>query len=250
MASSIASPSEGRDATSGGLWRRARRPLAIGVAGVVLTAAAIATTRTGLFRVRGIDVEGAAHRSRAQIVRLSGVTRYDNAIWLDGSSVEARLLRDPWIARADVRVDFPWSVTITVTERSAIAWMREGTEPALVAGDGTILGPGDRSGLPSIDAPPAWIDPSGSEDVSDAARALIALGTDLRSRIDRVVVGGPTGLELVLTDGLRVRFGAPGNDVAKATVLEEVLTWMDEAGGKFRAIDVSAPSAPTVTPSA
>ena len=248
MASSIASPSEGRSAVSTGLWRRARRPLAIGVAGVVLSATAAVTTRTGLFRVRGIDVEGAGHRSRTQIVRLSGVTRDDNAIWLDESTAEARLLRDPWIARADVQVDLPWSVTITVRERSAIASTQRGSERELVAGDGTILGPGRTSGLPSIDAPPAWIDPSGGDDVAEAARALSALGADLRSRVVRAVVGGPTGLQLLLTDGLRVRFGGPGDYASKARALREVLTWIGGASGEFRAIDVSAPSAPTVTP--
>lgn len=248
MASSIASPTDGRHASAGGFWPRAWRPVAIGVAAVVLSAAAVATTRSGLFRVRGIEVEGGGHRSRAQIVRLSGITRSDNAIWLDESSAEARLLRDPWIARADVRIDLPWSVTITVSERSAIASTRHGAERVLVAGDGTILGPGRSAGLPAIDAPPTWIDPSGSDDVSEAARALSALGADLRSRVRRVVVGGPTGLQLLLTDGLRVRFGEPGDYDAKTRVLEEVLTGIDGLDARIRAIDVSAPSAPTVVP--
>ncbi|HSD49112.1 MAG TPA: hypothetical protein VLE71_04710, partial [Actinomycetota bacterium] len=67
-------------------------------------------------------------------------------------------------------------------------------------------------------------------------------------RVRRVVVGGPTGLQLLLTDGLRVRFGAPGDYDAKTRVLEEVLTGIDGLDARIRAIDVSAPSAPTVVP--
>jgi cell division protein FtsQ len=216
------------------------------VATGLMVAGAAASTRTGMFHVRGIDVEGSAHRSSAQIVRTSGLSPRDNALWLDESAAEARLLRDPWIARADVSVDLPWTVTISVTERSPIASTERGSDRTLVGLDGTILGPGRLPGLPVIDAPPAWVDPSGSDGVADAAHALFALGGDLRSRVRRLVVGGPEGLELVLTDGLRVRFGPPGDYEAKGRVLEEVLRWIEREDGRFRVVDVSAPSAPAV----
>lgn len=248
MASSIASPTDPPRLSVAGIWIRARRPAAVAAACVVLLGSAVAATRTDLFRVRGIAVEGGVHREEARIVRLSGVTARDNALWLDESGVEARLLRDPWIARADVDVDLPWTVSITVTERSPIATTQRGPERALVAGDGTILGPGHASGLPVIDAPPSWVDPAGTDQIADAARALAALGDDLRSKVRRVLVGGPRGLELVLTDGLRVTFGAPRAHATKARVLREVLMWIEDADGRFRAIDVSAPSAPAVVP--
>lgn len=248
MASSIASPTDPPRRSAAGVWIRARRPAAA-AACVVLVASAVAATRTDLFRVRGIAVHGGVHLEGAGIVRLSGVTGRDNALWLDESAVEARLLRDPWIGRADVHVDLPWTVTITVTERSPIASTQRGSERALVAGDGTILGPGREPGLPVIDAPPSWVDPAGADQIADAARALAALGDDLRSKVRRVLVGGPRGLELLLTDGLRVTFGAPRAHAAKARVLGEVLTWIEEADGRFRSIDVSAPSAPAVVPS-
>jgi len=200
------------------------------MASVVLVAAGLAATRTGLFRVRGLEVEGGSHRSRDQIARLSGVTERDNAIWLDETAVEARLLRDPWIARAEVRVDLPWSVKITVTERSPVAVSRLGTEATLVA------------------APPAWVDPGGNRAIAEAARALAALDPMLRSKVRRVTIGDTRGLELLLTDGLRVRFGPPGAYAAKARVLGEVVTWIEGSDERIREIDVSAPSAPVVTP--
>lgn len=248
MASSIASPTDAVRSLPGSVWARARRPVTIAMASVVLVAAGLAATRTGLFRVRGLEVEGGSHRSRDQIARLSGVTERDNAIWLDETAVEARLLRDPWIGRAEVRVDLPWSVKITVTERSPVAVSRLGTEATLVAADGTILGPGRGAGLPVVDAPPAWVDPGGNRAIGEAARALAALDPMLRSKVRRVTIGDTRGLELLLTDGLRVRFGPPGAYAAKARVLGEVVTWIEGSDERIREIDVSAPSAPVVTP--
>jgi cell division protein FtsQ len=210
----------------------------------------VAISRTGLFHVRGIEVEGGVRRSVTQIARLSGITARDNALWLPESAAEARLLRDPWIARAHVEIDLPWTVTITVTERSPIASTLRGSERALVAADGTILGTGRAAGLPVIDAPPSWVDPAGTEQIAQAAWVLAALDDDVLSRVRRVIVGGPRGLELLLTDGLRVMFGPPGDDAAKARVMREVLRWIERSDGRFRAIDVSAPSAPAVIPGA
>lgn len=220
------------------------------MAGLVLGASAVATSRTSLFRIREIEVEGSLRRRETQIARLSGITGRDNVIWLDGSAAEARLLRDPWIAHADIDIDLPWTVMITVTERSPIASTQRGSEHALVAADGTILGAGRAGDLPVIDAPPSWVDPAGTEHIADAARALAALGDELRSRVRRVIVGGPRGLELLLKDGLRVTIGSPGRYAAKARVMGEVLRWLEGEDGRFRAIDVSAPSAPAVVPAA
>jgi hypothetical protein len=45
-----------------------------------------------------------------------------------------------------------------------------------------------------------------------------------------------------------VRFGPPGAYAAKARVLGEVVTWIEGSDERIREIDVSAPSAPVVTP--
>jgi cell division protein FtsQ len=215
---------------------------------VVLAAVGLALTRTGLFRVQSIEVEGHAHLSRSEVVRLSGITRKDNAVWLDRVAAEERLDRDPWIAHAEVHVDLPWTVTMTLTERSPIAVLhRPGTE-MLVAADGTILGPGRANGLPVIDAPPTWIDAGGTTSVRDAAAALSALDPELREMVRKVFVGTPGGLELLWGEGLRVSFGPARDFEEKARVLREVLAWIDRTGERIRAVDVSAPSAPAITP--
>ena len=248
MASSIASPTERLDVGPASLLARVSRPLAVAAAAVVLATAVFALTRTGLFRVRAIEVEGAVHLSRPEIVRQSGISRHDNAIWLDETAAIERLVRSPWIARAEVRVDLPWTVTVTVTERSPIAVLNRGSGEMLVATDGAILGAGRPAGLPVIEAPPTWIAASRGASIADAARALDALTPELRGKVRRVIVGGPGGLELLWEDGIRVLFGPARSYAEKARVLADVLAWIDRSGQEVRAIDVSAPSAPAVVP--
>jgi cell division septal protein FtsQ len=251
LASSIAFPTEVHPSLRRALaqgWRW----LAIAGTAVVLAAAGLAVIGSHWFHVRSIDVVGADHLSRGEIVRLSGITKHDNAVWLDGSTAESRLMEDPWVGSADVRIDLPWTVTITVTERSPIAVLERGTSRVLVAGDGTLLGSaqGSEQGadLPLIEAPPAWIGSVPSPPIAGVARALAALDTDVRDMVRRIETGSPGGLELFLSDGLRISYGPARAFTDKATAIAGVLAWTQMTGEEIRLLDVSAPSAPAVTP--
>lgn len=227
----------------GRIWR----PLVVAGAALVLALGGLALTRTGLFHVRSVDVGGNAHLSRAEVVRLAGVTTRSNAIWLDEDAARARLEQDPWVARAEVEVSLPWTVRVTILERTPVATMDRGAGPLLVAGDGTVLGAAVRtSGLPSIVTPPSWVAGVEQVDLQGAARALGSLEPAILERVHRVEVDPVQGLSLVLKDGVRVSFGSARLLDQKARALGDVLAWAEQMGERVRSIDVTAPTAPAV----
>ncbi len=229
----------------GRIWR----PLVTAGAAVVLALGGLALTRTGMFHVRSVDVGGNVHLSRAEVVRLAGVTTRSNAIWLDEGAARARLEQDPWVARAEVEVSLPWTVHVTIVERTPVATMDRGAGPLLVAGDGTVLGVATRTrGLAIIVTPPSWVAGVEQVDLQGAARALGSLEPAILERVHRVELDPVKGLSLVLKDGVRVSFGSARSLDQKARALVDVLAWAEQMGERVRSIDVTAPTAPAVIP--
>lgn len=248
METSITSRSRSRRSSVRAMLAHLWRALAVAGAAVVLASTAILFTRSGIFHVRTVEVHGATHLGRGEVIQMSGIARSDNAVWLDERAAEASLMRSPWIARAVVHVDLPWTVTITVTERSPIAVLERGAAEVLVAADGTLLGPAARADLPVIVAPPTWIADPSLAPVEGIARALRALAPEVRAAVRRIEVGSPSGLELFLSDGVRIAYGSPRGVEAKAEAIGDVLAWVDATGERIRSMNVSAPSAPAILP--
>ncbi len=223
----------------------------VGGVASLLAVATLGLTTTSLFRVHTIRVEGLSHLSHRHVLRLAGIEPGENAIWLDEGAVEARIAADPWVAQVDVRIDLPWTVIVTVGERSPVATVGLGTGSALVAADGTILGPGPTRRLPSIEVPPSAVGRLGigsAGALRGSALALAALDEEARALVRRVVLTPSNDLQLYLSDGTRVEYGLPGAYEAKARSLAEVLRWIGESGERVQTISVVAPSAPAVTP--
>lgn len=248
MDGSTAPLPEARTAAVLGPLRRVWRPAAVAAAALVLAVGALALTRSDLFLVRQIDVDGESRLSEREVLRQAGISLRDNAVWFDDAAAERRLASDPWVESADVRIDLPWTVTVTVTERSAVGVVDRAGTATLVAADGTNLGtPARRANLPTIVAPPPWVGWAGGISVTEVAAALGAMEPDLRAEVRRVTLG-PSGIELVLKDGVRVVYGDAAQAGAKAAALEEVLRWVEGPGPRVRVVNVAAPSAPTVVP--
>ena len=224
------------------------RSLSLVLATLVLAGAGTVVSRSGVFHVRNVDVEGSDHLTAPQVIKRAGLTEQTNVVWLDEGAVEDRLEQDPWVARASVIVDLPWSVRVRVVEREPIAVMEAPSGPALVAGDGTVLGPARRRGRsPLITTPPPWLRVGTVSSVAGAARALASMEADLRTRVSRVEITLEGTLESALRGGVRIAYGLTGGYAAKAEAIAEVLRWAERSGERLRRIDVSAPSAPAVT---
>jgi cell division protein FtsQ len=212
---------------------------------VILVVAGIGVSRTPLFAVRDIRVRGAAHIPDTRIVALAGISPGTNVLWLDESAAERRLEAEPWIARAVVVGEFPSTVRIEVTERTAVAVATDGVRAWLMAGDGTSLGDAPRGhAMPSI-----RLAASGSIDGPvpgpvGAARALGAMSPALRNRVARVLVRLDGTLEIRIEDGPVVHFGTPSELEAKARGITRMLAWAHGQGESILRLTVMTPRAP------
>jgi hypothetical protein len=108
------------------------------VAGIVVAfgAGVILASRTSLMDARRIEVSGADHLHRADLVATAGVSKDTNVLWFDEGAARRRLEAEPWIAKAEVSGSFPLTIEIAVTERTPVA-VTGGRAGSLIAGDGT-----------------------------------------------------------------------------------------------------------------
>ena len=241
MAISISLPAER-------VRRRVRLAFAVLLAGaiVALGAGALAVSRSSVFHARGIEVTGASHLSRAEVVRTAGVSTATNVLWLDERAAEAALEADPWVASAHVAVDLPWTIRIDVVERTPVAVAVNGLRRTLVAGDGGSLGAVERlHGLPRIELPPTAA-LGISESPSGAAVAIEAMPPALRAEVTEVTVFVGGDLEMRLRGGIHVRYGSSAEPQRKASVLARIFAWAQDAGERILAVNVVAPDAPAV----
>lgn len=225
-----------------------RRAAVIAGAAIAIGAGALFVSRSSLMDARRVEVTGADHVHRAEIVATAGVSNDTNVLWFDEGAVERRLEAEPWIANADVSASFPLTIEIAVTERTPVARMGTGTG-LLIAGDGTALSgtAAEDRALPTIDLGTVTTAEGQAPSPVGAARALGAMPTALRRQVTRVRVLLDGTLELRLKGGTTVRFGTPDETTRKVEAIRRVLAWADQEGSAIRTLSVVAPTAPAAT---
>jgi cell division protein FtsQ len=215
----------------------------------LLAAGGLALSRSSLFRLRNLEIVGLSHLDRAQVARLGGLGPQTNVLWLDTRAVEQRLESDPWIAGARVTRRLPWTVTITLEERSPVAAIPIGSGFRLVAADGTILDQvATEPRLPQIVMPPPWVPGARGESPVGPARAIGALTPDVAARLEQVVLASDGTLQLDLANGPRIQYGRPAAFGAKAAAIAAILHWAKGQGIALSSVDVSVPEIPAATP--
>ncbi len=228
--------------------RRRRLLLASALSAVAVAAIVIAFSHSSSFRVRHIEVTGASTLSRADVVRLAGITPSTNFLWLDSGSIEQRLRSDPWIARAIVARRLPWTIDIEVVERTAVANVRAGQGYMLVAGDGVGLGTvAADPRLPGIELPGMMgtAPPGGA--ASAPAQAIGGLDHD-RPIVARAVVNADGTFFVELDDGTQIAYGEPVQVPAKTGAALRILRWARVTGTSLARISVVAADSPAATP--
>jgi cell division protein FtsQ len=215
---------------------------------VILGAAVVTLTRSPFFSARTIEVNGASHVARADVMRIAAVTRDTNVFTLDAAAAERRLERDPWIAEATVTKALPSTLIIDIDERVVVAVAVSDGILRLVADDGAFLEaaiPRIAVQMPSIvTTDTEGVEPS-PDAVGRAARAIAAMAPSLRRRVDSVSVLADGQLRVDLTSGASVAFGEAADLQEKAMALRAVLDYAAERGAIVTSVDVRVPSAPS-----
>jgi cell division protein FtsQ len=227
--------------------RRRLRFVAIGVAVVVALAGAWAVLASPFLDIDRVVVKGTARLTPADVETASQIHRGDAMVWLDGGAAVARIDALPWIRAAHVEREWPGTVTITVTERTAVAWVDTGTGPALVDGTGRVL---ERLLTPPTDLPqiasPKLVPPVGATiEPVVGARVAGKLQGFARSGTREITLS-PSGVVLGLVNGPEIRLGEPSDVMLKVRAAVAVLTALD--GEPVAYIDASAPSNPVAGP--
>jgi cell division protein FtsQ len=234
------------------LPRRPRRRLLV-VAGVAAGLVAVAASgwwisTSSIFRLRTFTVHGTRHTTPTELEHMAGVNDRTNVVWADLPAIEARLRSNPWVLEARVQRKLPSTLLVTVVERRPVA--RGGQPELLLAADGTVLGPaGSRSRLPEVQVTGSFRVGQRVQGMdASLVRVAGALVAQLPGQIQRVEAGAAGEVQVVLTDGIPVRFGDASQAEAKARALAAIVAWSVRNGVRPVYFDVSAPAAPALLP--
>jgi cell division protein FtsQ len=146
--------------------RRLRLLVAAGVAAAVVVALG-GVAESPLLAVRHVNVSGATNEPASEVTEVSGLGSHPPMISFDGGAVVRRIESMPWVAKAWVSRQWPDSVDVRVSERTAVAevpvtsgatpgatmaTLSAGSATWLIDATGRVLGQADGEvpGLPVI----------------------------------------------------------------------------------------------------
>jgi cell division protein FtsQ len=218
------------------------RPLLVLTLLVVMGAgAAWVLLSSDLLTVRRVQVVGTQRVDSAAVRKLVGASVGDPLARVDTDALQADVASIPQVATAKVRRRWPDTLTVTITERAAAAFVRLPTGGSrLVDRRGVMFSAVRRppKGLPEITADTETVDPL---TLRTALDVLDVLPSAVRRRVDTVTARGPRSV--VLTLGHRtVLWGGAEEPARKAAVLAALLQET-----KARIYDVSVPETPTTS---
>jgi len=233
--------------------RRRRRRLQVAVVAGLLALAGLVylVAHSPLLDVDRVLVSGTDHVPTDEILQTAGVAPGAHLVDVDPGTVRHRLLALPWVADAEVGVDWPaGNVHIAVTERVPVAAVPDGTGSfTLVDATGhaiVTVPPGD-PGLVTIEGL-APVEPGSTLGAAAEVplQIITALQPGLRSRIVSVVVAPDGTLQLkALPPGVIVRLCTPDAIESKLRSLTSVFAQVDDTD--MATVDVCVPESPVVT---
>lgn len=196
-----------------------------------------------LLDVDRIFVRGAARTTPDRVIAAADVGRGDPMVWIDTGAAADRVDGLPWIRHARVEREWPGTVRITVTERTAVGYVVSAVGPVLVDGTGRVLervaaAPGDLPELRDVKRVPpvgATVTPTVGARVAHALVGFARSGT-------RTIDVTPAGVNLALASGVEVRLGRPTAVMTKVRAAVAVLGAI--AGEPVTYVDVTVPSNP------
>lgn len=232
---------------------RHRLRVLVAVSGVVVTGCAgWGATRSPLFDLDRVKVEGAVHVGEDDVRSVSGLRLGQPLTDVQGAAVARAVESLPWVLGAEVHREWPGSVTIRLVERAPVAATR--AEPggyALVDNTGLVLervdsvppGVVQLAGLPPAGEPGTRLSDEGVATVAVA----VALPPALVARTAGVgpAEGGTGEVELRLTPEGMVKLGAPDDLNRKFDAVAAVMAQVDLRN--LAVLDVRRPESPVLT---
>jgi cell division protein FtsQ len=167
-----------------------------------------------------IQITGAEHLTRGQIVGVFGSDLERNIFRVSLGERQADLERLPWVAHATVMRLLPDVLRVQITERTPVAFVRQGSQIGLVDASGVLLDmPADAAGDPHYSFP-VLTGLSADEVASERAAKmeiyeqfmhdLDGSGQRLTDSVSEVDVADPEDVKALLTSGssdILVHFG-------------------------------------------
>jgi cell division protein FtsQ len=167
-----------------------------------------------------IQIVGAEHLTRDQVVSVFGADLERNIFRVSLAERQADLERLPWVAHATVMRLLPDVLRVQITERTPVAFVRQGSQIGLVDGSGVLLDmPPDAAGDPHYSFP-VLTGLSADEAMPERAermevyqqflRELDSTGRHLTDSVSEVDVSDPEDVKALITSGssdILVHFG-------------------------------------------
>ena len=191
-----------------------------------------------LLSVQSVTVQGERVVSEQQVLSALALPAGTRFAGLDVAAAAARVAAVPRVSSAHVERVLPSSITVTVVERTAVAWLGAADGQHLVDATGVDYAvEAPAPGLPQL-----VVAAAGAADPATLAalEVLASLPNTVRSLVSTVGASSPAAVQLGLSDGRTVAWGGPDDGARKAAVLTAVLT---RPGHSY---DVSSPDLPTV----
>ncbi len=229
--------------------RRARRRRTIVVAGLLIVVLALVLVeRSALVGLEEVRITGVQRLSVAEVEAAADVPLGTSTLRLRLGDVADRVAALPLVRDASARRLDPLTILIEVVERQPVLVAEGADRQVLVDRDGVVIAAGTVESLPVVALTEPPPQPGGAvrelAALANAHAAWRGMSGPLRARIQRYDATADDDLELLLADGVVVRFGRAERVAEKVRALGAVLE--DVGATPVTRIDVRAPGAPVI----
>ena len=209
-----------------------------------------ALLHTRLFSATNVNVHGATHVTSAQVIDAAGLASKPPLISITTGSAAAAVEKLAWVKKASVTLAWPHSVTISISERTAIGAVAYHRRWLLIDRQGRILAAmKERPFNQPLVVPPALPTATPGRFLGNGAvpAALVAgtLPPAFRSQVAAVVGHKDGTVTLQLTTPITIELGQATDLTAKYKDIASVIAGATLHPGDV--LDVSVPQASTIT---
>jgi cell division protein FtsQ len=225
-------------------WRRHRnrRRLVLGISIPLLVLVLIAggiyvVGFSSVLAVKSVRITGTKDLTNDAVAQIAAVPYGAPMARTDIAAIQHRVAAIRQVETATVHRDWPNTIQIHITERTAVYAVDQGGSSYLLV---DRFGVGFRTAGTSSQLPQATVSPANPRLLTAVGTVASALPPSLRHRLDRIDAGTQDSITLRLKDGDIVFWGSSDQSALKARVIVGLLR---QNGSRY---DVSAPGNPAV----